>query len=322
MFHAGIDLGGTKLGVGIVDGKGSVVSEVVTHDHSECDENGILDRMARNTDQALAKAGLSRKDLAGVGVLYPGHVRWPEGITLTTSNLPCLKNFPLKEALRDRMGCPAIVDNDANAQALGEHRYGAGRGTRHMVFLTVSTGVGGGIIINGQLYRGATGTAGEFGHMIVEASGKAVCTCGNRGCLMSLASGLALPQAFRQAAARRIERGGALELPEGCADFDDLDGEHLSAGFRQANPICRDIVQEFATYIGIGIYNVFQTLNPERVVLGGGLLNLPDFFFETVKEVCYARAGAMMYDKLEIRKGELGGRAGILGAATLFDEIR
>ena len=114
-FRIGIDLGGTKLGIGIVD------------------EAGILDCMVRNVDQALAKLGGGRAQIIGVGVTYPGHVRWPEGITLTTSNLACLKNFPLKDALRERLGCPVVVDNDANAQALGEHRFGAGQGCRHMV---------------------------------------------------------------------------------------------------------------------------------------------------------------------------------------------
>ena len=154
--------------------------------------------------------------------------------------------------------------------------------------------MGGGIIINGELYRGATGTAGEFGHMTIAAGSDAKCACGNRGCLMALASGL---------------------------DLEDLDGERLGSGLLEDNQLCRSIVEEFGTYIGIGIYNIFQVLNPERIVIGGGLLNLPDLFLETVRKVFRDRAGDMMHDELEIRKGELGSQAGMLGAAALVRSV-
>lgn len=316
-YRIGIDLGGTKLAVGIVDPAWNIVAETVSHDHACCDEEGILDRMERDIDRALGQAGIGRRRISGAGVLFPGHVRWPEGITLTTSNLPCLKGYPLREALGRRLGLPVIVDNDANAQTLAEYRFGAGRGTRNMVFLTVSTGVGGGIIINGELYRGATGTAGEFGHMVVEAGAEAMCSCGNRGCLMAMASGIGLRQAARRAASALAADGRPAELPHGCRDLDDLDGESLAAGFLESNQLCRSIVEEFGRYIGIGIYNIFQMLNPERVVIGGGLANLPDFFLDKARATFREYARDMLYDELDIRKGELGGRAGMIGAAAI-----
>jgi glucokinase len=320
-YRIGIDLGGTKLAVGIVDQDWRIVAETVSHDHTCCDEEGILDRMARNIDDALGKIGATRSEAAGVGVLFPGHVRWPEGITLTTSNLPCLKGYPLREALQRRLGMPVIVDNDANAQALAEHRFGAGRGTRNMVFLTVSTGVGGGIIINGEIYRGATGTAGEFGHMIVAAGSDAMCTCGNRGCLMALASGIAMRQAAARNAAVLEARGQTSDLPASCPDIDDLDGERLRNGILEDNQLCRSIAEEFGTYIGIGIYNIFQILNPELIVIGGGLLNLPDLFLETARKVFREKARDMMHDELEIRNSELGSQAGMLGAAAILRSV-
>ncbi|MFH2116079.1 MAG: ROK family protein, partial [Spirochaetota bacterium] len=208
-------------------------------------------------------------------------------------------------------------DNDANGQTLGEHRYGAGIGVDHMVFMTISTGVGGGIIIHGKLYRGMTGTAGEFGHMIVDTSGGGLCTCGNRGCLMGSASGLALPQAARKTAEHLAAKGRSAQLPTNCKDYDDLDGEQLGAGCGD-NELCREIVEVFARYIGIGLYNVFQTLNPTMVVLGGGLMNLPDFFFQDASRICYELAGNMMLERMAIKRGILGTRAGILGASALF----
>ncbi|MDP3179695.1 MAG: ROK family protein [Spirochaetaceae bacterium] len=318
-LRVGVDLGGTKLAAGVVDAAGRTVGEAVTYDHRGLGEEEVLDRIERNVDAALAEAGASRSRVKGVGVLFPGHIRWPEGVTLTTSNLPGFKDYPLRERVEARLALPCLADNDANAQTLGEYRYGAGIGVDPLVFLTVSTGIGGGIVIDGKLYRGFTGTAGEFGHMIVDASGGRRCTCGNDGCLMGTASGIVIPEAARRAADRLAARGACADLPGGCADFDALDGALLASGCADENELCRAVVEEFARYIGIGLYNVFQVLNPRGVVLGGGLLNLPDFFFDSVAATCYDLAGSMMYDRMEIRRGKLGARAAILGAASLFE---
>lgn len=319
IYRIGVDLGGTKLAVGVVDPKGNIVGEAVTYDHKNLAEEKVLDRMERNIDAALASAKSTRAEVKGIGVLFPGHIRWPEGVTLTTSNLPGFKNFPLRERMEARTGIPCLADNDANAQALGEYRYGAGIGLDPLVFLTVSTGIGGGIVIDGKLYRGFTGTAGEFGHMIVDASGEGRCTCGNRGCLMGVASGIALPETARRLAERLEREGACADLPSGCDDFSGLDGALLAAGCADNNELCRAVVEEYARYIGIGMYNVFQVLNPGGIVLGGGLLNLPDFFFERAAATCYDLAGPMMYDRLAIRRGLLGGAAAVIGAASLFE---
>jgi glucokinase len=153
--------------------------------------------------------------------------------------------------------------------------------------------------------------------MVVDASGGGLCTCGNRGCLMGSASGLALPGTARRVAGRLAAAGRAAELPAACQDYDDLDGEILGAACED-NELCREVVDDFSRYIGIGLYNIFQILNPRLVVLGGGLLNLPDFFFEDASRICYEMAGSMMLERMEIRRGTLGAQAGILGAAALF----
>jgi glucokinase len=318
-YRAGVDLGGTKLAVGILDSEGALVGREVSYDHKGLDEGRVLGLIERDFDAALASAGLERGDVKGVGVLFPGHIRWPEGLALTSSNLTGFKNYPLRARVSERLGLPCLADNDANAQALGEYHYGAGRGVDPLVFLTVSTGIGGGIVIDGKPYRGFSGTAGEFGHMIVEATGGRSCTCGNRGCLMGAASGIAIPEAAKSAATRLASEGGCADLPGGCADYEGLDGAMLASGCADGNELCREVVEEFARYLGIGMYNVFQILNPKAIVLGGGLLNLPDFFFVKAAETCYELAGPMMYDRMEIRKGHLGGWAGVIGAAALFE---
>jgi glucokinase len=311
-YRIGVDLGGTKLAVGVVDAAGRVVAETTTYDHRGLGEDQVLDLIARNVDAALGSASATRNEVKGVGVLFPGHIRWPEGVTLTTSNLPGFKAYPLRERLEALLGLPCLADNDCNAQTLGEYRYGAGAGTRHMVFMTVSTGVG-------KLYRGMTGTAGEFGHMIVDATGAQSCTCGNRGCLMGAASGIRIPEVARRVAERLAGSGSCAELPSGCSDYDGLDGIAVSAGCADGNELCHGVVEEFARYIGIGMYNIFQMLNPEAIVLGGGLLKLPAFFFEGAVRTCYELSHTMMYDRMEIRQGLLGAQAGVIGAAALFE---
>jgi glucokinase len=318
-YRIGVDLGGTKLAAGVVDAAGRMVGESVTYDHKGLVEEEVLDLIERNIDAALSAARSGRAEVKGVGLLFPGHIRWPEGVTLVTSNLPGFKLFPLRERMEARLGLPCLADNDANAQALGEYRYGAGIGVDPMVFMTVSTGIGGGIVIDGKLYRGFTGTAGEFGHMIVDASGGGRCTCGNRGCLMSLASGIRLPETARRVADRLAGEGACADLPDGCDDFASLDGTSLASGCADGNELCRAVVEEYARYVGIGMYNIFQILNPRGIVLGGGLMNLPDFFFDSAVATCHELAGDMMYDRMEVKRGLLGGKAAIIGAAALFE---
>jgi len=319
LFRIGVDLGGTKLAAGVVDPRGRILGESVTYDHKGLGEEEVLDRIERNIGAALEASGVGLSDVKGVGILFPGHIRWPEGVTLVSSNLTGFRGFPLRERMESRLGIPCLADNDANAQALGEYRYGAGIGMDPLVFMTVSTGVGGGIIIDGKPYRGFTGTAGEFGHMIVDASGGMRCTCGNEGCLMGAASGIAIPEAARRAAGRLAAEGACADLPGGCDDFSGLDGSLLASGCADGNELCRSVVEEFARSIGLGMYNIFQVLNPRGIILGGGLLHLPDFFFETAVATCYDLAGSMMHDRMDIRRSLLGERAGILGAAVLFE---
>jgi glucokinase len=317
-FCIGVDLGGTKLAVGVVDSAGKIAGEAVTYDHKSLEAEEVLALIERNIDAALDAAGSDRAEVRGVGLLFPGHIHWPDGVTLTSSNLIGFKDFPLRERMEARLGLPCLADNDANGQTLGEYLYGAGRGIDPLVFMTISTGIGGGIIIDGKLYRGFSGTAGEFGHMIIDASGTRRCTCGNYGCLMGAASGLAIPEAARRQAGRLAAEGSRADLPSGCDDFAGLDGAMLASGCTEENELCRAVVREFARYIGIGMYNIFQVLNPRGIVLGGGLLNLPGFFFENAVQTCHELAGSMMYDRIEIRRGLLGGKAGVLGAAALF----
>jgi glucokinase len=183
-----------------------------------------------------------------------------------------------------------------------------------MIFLTVSTGIGAGLVLNHRIFRGMTGTAGEFGHTIVNPNSNIQCGCGNYGCLISHAGGQALPQLVRE----KLEQGVTSNL-----DFNDsteINGELLKRGLDAGDPLCRSVILECADYIGIGIYNLFQIFNPPVIVLGGGLMNWGPIYFERIKEKFYSLAREMLFDPIEIALAKTGRDAGLIGAASLLLE--
>jgi glucokinase len=313
----GVDLGGTKLSVGLIDTNGKILDKVTVYDHRGKSEILIVDQITKLIKGIVAKNGLSESDLKGIGMGFPGHVRYKDGHTLTTSNLKGFKNFPLRQAVSDNFKIPVLLDNDANAQAFCEYKFGAGKGYESLIFLTISTGIGAGIILDNKLYRGMTGTAGEFGHTIVNSDNKQMCTCGNEGCLMACACGLALPYLFQKKMAEGIETN--LDLPDDF-DFSKVDGKLIMKGCESNDPLSRAVVEECADYIGIGVYNIFQILNPPLVILGGGLTCWGEFYLSRVRKKFNELARDMIFDKMEIVEAEAGCDAGLIGAAALLLE--
>ena len=190
----GVDIGGTKLSVGLVKTDGSVIDKIIVYDHISKGEYDVIDQIVGLIIELLQRNDIGENHLSGIGVGFAGHLRFKKGIVITSSNFRNkFKDFPLREAIKKHFSTCVIVDNDANAQAYAEYRFGAGVGYGSLVFLTISTGIGAGLILDGKIYRGMTGTAGEFGHTIVNPHSDIKCGCGNYGCLMSHASGFALP---------------------------------------------------------------------------------------------------------------------------------
>jgi len=310
----GVDIGGTKLSTALVSHDGSLIDKCIDCDHVNKPENQLVEQITENIKRLLSKNGLNETDLIGIGIGCAGHIRFRDGVIITTSNLKGYKNYPLRENIKRNFSVPVILDNDANAQAFGEFRFGAGKGYDSMVFLTISTGIGAGIIIDNRLYRGLTGTAGEFGHMIVEPESELVCTCGNRGCLMACACGLALPHLFR----KKISEGkiSGLNLPPDF-NFDRVDGKLLKQGLDMGDPVSMEIILDSAHYVGIGVYNIFQALNPPLIVLGGGLLSWGDFYLSQIRKTFNEYARDMIFDPFAIDVSKIGPDVGVIGAASL-----
>ena len=233
-------------------------------------------------------------------------------------NLPGWRDVPLRDMVRERYGVDAFLVNDASAAALGEHRFGAGRGVSHLVLLTLGTGIGGGIIINGEMYGGACGSAGEIGHMVIDVNGPE-CACGNRGCLEALASGTAVARD----AIRRIRQGEKSSLVEMVGGkIEDITAEKVGAAARNGDSLALDVLAQAANYLGVGMANLVNIFNPEMIVLGGGMAKLGDLLIDPARRVVAEKAFPISAQAVRIVTAQLGDEAGVYGAAVFAFEQR
>jgi glucokinase len=309
----GIDIGGTKIAAGVVDDQARILSRYETKQHSGQPPEVVVEAAQCAFEAALQGAGVKTGDLVGVGVGFAGYTNGREGLVLASSNLPAWDRMPLRDVLSERLGVPVVLDNDCNAAALGEHRYGAGQGSRHMVYITFSTGVGTGIIIDGQLYRGHTGTAGEVGHTVVDVGGR-MCSCGNRGCLMAWACGMALTEL----AGERIGAGEDTLLREMVGgDLGRINGEMVAEAARQGDRVARELIQLTARYLGVGLSTVVQMLNPEVIVVGGGLTHMGSLLMEPSLQALRDNVHPVLASSAHIVPSHFGEDVGIVGAAAL-----
>jgi glucokinase len=312
----GIDVGGTKIAAGVVDTSGNVVSHFYTRAHAGQPPADVIKSIEEAFYGALRAAGVARGDIMGVGVGFAGHVNGPAGLVLTSSNLPEWDNVPLRQIIADRIGKPVRLDNDANCAALAEYRFGAGRGSRHMCYVTFSTGYGLGIIINGNLYVGATGTAGEIGHTVVDPDGP-LCSCGKRGCIMAYACGMALSRM----AYERIHAGEETILRDLCGGApESISGETVAAAARQGDRLARELIEIAGRYFGIGLSTIVQVLNPEVIVIGGGLARIGSMLMEPCLQALRENVHPVIAESARIVYSQLWDDAGLIGAGALLWE--
>jgi glucokinase len=301
----GVDLGGTKLAVGLVDDNLGILARTSGPVATESPE-ACLDELYRRLDEATAEYG--PVDALGVGTA--SMVDFRAGRVVLSTNLP-LRDVSLRDLLSERYGVPVVVDNDANVACLAEFRYGAGIGTSEMIMLTLGTGIGGGIVANGQLYRGASGAAGELGHMVIDYDGpRCQGACPNRGCLEVYASGQAMGQAARDTAREQPDSA----LGRALAAGDEVGGPLLSALALDGDPLAVAILTDIGEKLGLGIASIF---NPELVVIGGGAAQAAAILLPAARRVVAERALRPQRDEVRIVPAQHGVDAGVLGAAAL-----
>ncbi len=306
----GLDIGGTKLAAGVVAGDGSVLSHERAPSRAEEGPDGMIPRLLDLGRRAVAAAGVPWDRIEGVGIACGGPLDPVAGIIQSPLSLPGWDGIPLVAIVEDALGTTAVVDNDATACALAEYWFGAGRdrGIRHLVYLTISTGIGGGLVLDGRLYRGAAWNAGELGHLTIDYLGRP-CACGRRGCLEAYASGTNIAARARE----RLAAGRASSLTA----LPTVRAEDVAAAARDGDPLAREIWDETTAMLGSAIANILDVFNPELVVLGGGVTRAGDQLLVPVREAALAQAMPPARRSAEIVLAGLGEQLGVVSAAAI-----
>lgn len=307
-YRVGIDVGGTKVAYGLFGKDGELLDRTEHPSDQEADGPAFTDQLIDTVRKLMEKHGLKEEDLLGIGICMPSYILFDTGYIYLTSSLPKICDFAMKAYLEESFpGVKIVLDNDSNGAALAEHRRGAGRGLRHMMYVAVSTGIGSGIIIDGKLFRGSYGWAGENGHMLATPDQGILCGCRNRGCFMSYISGKHMPQRLK---IRMLEgQESSLEKEE------KLNGEALLRAYREGDPLAEEMLESMAHYLAVCLYNCYILLNINVFVFGGGLTNLGDALFGKVREE-FDRYNQIPLP-VEFRFAELKKDFGIIGASEL-----
>jgi len=304
-----VDLGGTHLRAATVDCGGQIRFRAKQSTPHGTDPHEIVAAIVDAVHEYQRDNGVESNALKAVSVVVPGTVKVEQGMIVKAPNLPCLDNFPLAAALTNKLGLPAILENDANAAAVGEMWQGAARGCRTIICVTLGTGVGGGIILDGDLWRGVDGAAAEIGHMCVDPFGGVACTCGSRGCLEVFASATAIVRMTREASPR---------YPESVLHASsNLSAQSIFEAGLQGDELALEIFRRMGVYLGIGLANLINILNPEMIVIAGGVVNGWDLFEKHMLHEVEERAFPLLAARVKIVRAECADDAGLLGAARL-----
>lgn len=315
-FAVGVDFGGTKILSGVVNLEtGQLVGTGKKKTRAIQEHDDLVKRLISVVDESLIDAGLELKEIAGIGIGAAGQVNREKGILIYAANIG-VSDLPLSQPLADYYKIPCVLGNDVEIATLGEMHFGAGRKCDNFVCIFVGTGIGSGIVQGGKLYRGATGTAGEIGHIVLDPYGR-LCGCGSLGCLEAYAS--------RTAIAKQIV--GELTSGSESVIRDKIDmqkgilrSKALADAIDAEDEVVKTAVTQAAHFLGMGLATVMNFCNPQRIILGGGLIEACDYFFQQAAKHARQRALKVPAKKVEIVKAELGDYAGVIGAALMVKE--
>ena len=315
-YTIGIDIGGTKITAGILSSEGHILARYYTRAHTGHPPALVMDGLEEAVQSILAQARIPKDFIEGIGIGCAGHINNRTGRVLTSSNLPDWEDYPLREAAAQRLGMPVVIDNNSHCAALGEYLFGAGRGAKHICYVTFSTGYGMGIIIDGKLYRGAIGSTGEIGHTIVVPNGER-CTCGKRGCVMAYASGLALSHF----ACERVRSGEPTSLRDICGDLPSyISGEMIAEAAYGGDRLALELIENAAYYFGISLANILELFNPEVIVIGGGLARMGPTLLDPCFQAMRENTHPELSNATRFELSQLWDDAGLIGAASLIWE--
>ena len=307
--YGGIDLGGTTINMGLLTRDGEVVAEKRCASKVENGVDRVLDQIVLRIRDLIAPAD-GQFSLQAMGIGTAGNVNMEKGILIEATNFPDWHNIPIGLELEKRLHIPIVVDNDANVAAIGEHAYGVGRGVREMLMVTLGTGVGGGLILRGEIYRGSHGVAGEFGHTVIQQDGP-LCGCGRNGCVEAFIGTRGIIQNVRT----KLESGRKSLLNK--IESGKMTPKDISEAARKGDLVAIEVFRDVGSYLGIALGNVANLLNIERVVVGGGVARAGEFILKPAREYLSRTALNIQGETIQIHLSTLGERAGMVGAARL-----
>jgi glucokinase len=308
----GIDLGGSKILTAVVKSEGEVLSSNESTTRATEGRDIVIQSIVDSAHSAMKQASCTISEISAIGIGAPGISNPEAGILFTSPNLPGWRNVLLRDIIQNKLDKKAFLINDANAAALGELYFGAAHGTHNFIYITLSTGIGGGIVIDGKIYTGAIGTAGEIGHMTIDDNGP-LCNCGNKGCWEALASGTALAREAK----RRIKEGAktsVLKYTEG--DLEKVTAQIIHSAAEQGDKLAKDLIARTGYYVGVGVANLINIFNPELIVIGGGLSNIGDMLLKPAFKVAAERSYKEAFQAVRLVSAGLGRNSGVLGAAA------
>ena len=310
----GVDMGGTKILSAVIDAEGNILGTAKVSTKAEERTSVVIGRIAGSIEKAISKSNVGKASIQAIGIGAPGPLDPETGVVIFAPNLGW-RDVPLKAELEGRTGLPTFVDNDVNVGTLGEHAFGAAQGVENVVGIFVGTGIGGGIILNGELFHGASKTAGEVGHIIVKAGGPR-CGCGTRGCLEAIASRTAMAKQFRKAIEKKGKKSVLTKLTDG--DLSVIRSGVLVKAIRAKDKLTLKVFKKVTRYLGIGVGSIVNFLNPDMIVLGGGVVEaLDDTFIDNIRTYAEKYALPDTLSGVQIVRAKLGDNSGILGAAAL-----
>ncbi len=307
-----IDLGGTKIIAAIISNQGRVITREYYLTLAEEGPQLVIKRTLSAIDRLLSLGKIDSSQLNSISIAAAGAIDFGKGLVTLSPNLPGWYDIPLRDLIKEKYRVNTLLINDASAAALGEHRFGAGKGVNNLILLTLGTGIGGGIIINGKLYSGPCGSAGEIGHMTIDVNGPR-CSCGNIGCLEMLASGTAVArEAIKRI--RQGERSSLTEIVEG--KIESITAEKVEVAAQGGDSLALEVILKAANYLGVGMVNLVNIFNPEMIIVGGGMAKMGNLLLDPAKQVVRERAFQLPAQAVRIVPAQLGDDAGVLGAAV------
>lgn len=309
-YLVGIDVGATHLEILVTDFSSRVLHELEVPFDIHLAPHIGLQQVDSCLRQALSQVNLDLKDVVGIGVGVPGPIVVEKGIVSHPPIMPGWDNFPIQSTMAEMWKCTISLNNDAELGALGEWAHGAGRGERHLAYLKVGSGVGAGLLLDGKIYRGATGSAGEIGHTTIVQNGP-LCACGNRGCLEALAGGTAIARQAQEAV-----RSGKRTLLAAHEPLQSITAKDVAAAARLGDLVAQQIMQDAGTYLGIAIASLVNLFNPNMVVVGGGVAQVGDLLLQPIRQIVQQRSLRSSAQAVRINTAVLGRRASSMGAVV------